>query len=360
MQGPIGDDYRVLQIHPTLRCNLKCPHCYSSSSPEEVGELSLDLLRQTLSEASAEGFNAVGVSGGEPLMFSSLHGVLEHAHALGMVTTVTTNGILLDRKRLQDLRGLVDLIAISLDGVEASHNLMRGNPKAFELMKRRLSGLRDSNIKFGFIFTLTLHNLHELEEVANFAVEQGASSLQVHPLEEVGRAQSLLANSSPDDLELSYAFLECARIKEMHAGKLELQLDVADRNLVRESPCRVYADELNNFEELAELPLGDLVSILIVENDGFVVPMQYGFSRAYGLGNLNEDSFRNHAARWKANVYPSFRQLCRKVFDRMVENDRPDRPFTNWYSMIMQTSYHDQPFANPQLVNIRTLASHAP
>ena len=53
MQGPIGDDYRVLQIHPTLRCNLKCPHCYSSSSPEEAGELSLDLLRQTLSDAWA-------------------------------------------------------------------------------------------------------------------------------------------------------------------------------------------------------------------------------------------------------------------------------------------------------------------
>src|SRR5678815_3227731 len=77
MSGPIGDDYRVLQIHPTLRCNLKCPHCYSSSSPQEAGELSLDLLRQTLSEASAEGYNAVGVSGGEPLMFRSLYPVLD-------------------------------------------------------------------------------------------------------------------------------------------------------------------------------------------------------------------------------------------------------------------------------------------
>ena len=236
---------------------------------------------------------------------------------------------------------------------------MRGNAKAFELMSRRLNDLREANIKFAFIFTLTLHNLHELEEVANFAAEQGASSLQVHPLEEVGRAQSMLANSAPDDLELSYAFLECARIKEMHAGKLDLQFDVADRNLVRESPCRVYADELNNIDELMELPLGDLLSVLILENDGFVVPMQYGFSRAYGLGNLKDDSFRNHAARWKANVYPSFRQLCRRVFDRMIENDRPEQPFTNWYGMIMQSSYLDQPFGNPQLVNIQTPANLA-
>jgi MoaA/NifB/PqqE/SkfB family radical SAM enzyme len=346
MQGPIGDDYRVLQIHPTLRCNLKCPHCYSSSSPEEVGELSLDLLRQTLSDASSEGYNAVGVSGGEPLMFSSLQGVLEHARALGMLTTVTTNGMLLDRKRLHELRELVDLFAISLDGVEESHNRMRGNPRAFELMTRRLNDVREAGVKFGFIFTLTMHNLHELEQVASFAVDQGACSLQVHPLEEVGRAQSLLANSSPDDLELAYAFVECARIKEMYAEKLQVQFDVADRDLVRVSPCRVYADELTNLEELIERPLADLVSILIVENDGFVVPMQYGFSRAYGLGNLRVDSFGHHAARWKTNVYPFFRQLCRKVFDRMINNDKPDLPFTNWYGMIMQSSYQHQPFGN--------------
>jgi len=338
MSGPIGDDYRVLQIHPTLRCNLKCPHCYSSSSPQEAGELSLDLLRQTLSEASAEGYNAVGVSGGEPLMFRSLNAVLDHARSLGMVTTVTTNGLLLDKKRVNELRDRVDLIAISLDGTEASHNRMRAHPRAFELMTNRLSAIREANIKFGFIFTLTMHNLHELEEVASFAVEQGASSLQVHPLEEVGRAQSMLANSSPDDLELAYGFVECARLKEKHAGELKIQFDATDRDLVRESPCRVYADEITNFDELAQLPLSDLVSVLVLQENGLVVPLQYGFSRAYAIGDLTQGSFRDHAARWKRETYPSFRLLCRNVFDRMIEQDKLELPFTNWYSLIMQSS----------------------
>jgi MoaA/NifB/PqqE/SkfB family radical SAM enzyme len=346
MQGPIGDDYRVLQIHPTLRCNLKCPHCYSSSSPEEDGELSLDLLRQSLSDAFAEGYNALGVSGGEPLMFHSLYGVLGHARALGMATTITTNGMLLDKRRLEELHQLVDLIAISLDGVEESHNRMRGNPRAFELMKRRLDDVRQAGVKFGFIFTLTMHNLHELEQVASFAVEQGASLLQVHPLEEVGRAQTLLANSSPDDLELAYAFLECARIKKIYSGKLQLQFDVADRELVRDYPCKVYAGDTEEAGDLSELPLADLVSTLIVENDGFVVPIQYGFSRAYAIGNLRDNSFRNHAAKWKTDVYPSFRKLCRRVFHRLVNNDQSELPFTNWYGMIMQSSYANEEFAS--------------
>ena len=29
---------RILQIHPTRRCNLRCLHCYSLSGPEEGGD----------------------------------------------------------------------------------------------------------------------------------------------------------------------------------------------------------------------------------------------------------------------------------------------------------------------------------
>ena len=93
MEGPTGSEFRVLQIHPSLRCNLRCAHCYSASGPEEDGALSPDLLRTALSDARAEGYNVLGVSGGEPLMYPHLVAVLRHASSLGMITTVTTNGL---------------------------------------------------------------------------------------------------------------------------------------------------------------------------------------------------------------------------------------------------------------------------
>lgn len=347
MQGPIGNDYRILQIHPTLRCNLKCPHCYSASSPEEKGELSLDLLRQALSDAYDEGYNVLGVSGGEPLMFKSLHGVLEHARSIGMLTTVTSNGMLLNQKRLQDLREVVNLIAISLDGIGESHNRMRGNPRAFELMKRCLDDLRKSDIPFGFIFTLTMYNLHELEEVARFAVEQGATLLQIHPLEEVGRAQQLMARSSPDELELAYTFLEVSRIKQIYSDRLQIQFDVVDRELVRDNPGRVYAATTANPENLTNCTLSDLVSPLVIEDDGFVVPIQYGFSRNYGLGNLRENSLRLQIDWWKANLYPSFLELCRQVFDKLIKTDTSESPFMNWYGMITHSSHKELSVACP-------------
>src|SRR5215208_1447118 len=167
--GPTGDSYRILQIHPTRRCNLRCMHCYSSSGPEERAELDLTLLREAVTDASNEGYTVAGISGGEPLLYKPLSQLLQHARERGMITTVTSNGMLLDERRLQALHGVVDLLAISLDGVPASHNRNRASERAFETMASRLEGVRNSEIPFGFIFTLTLHNLHELDWVANFA-----------------------------------------------------------------------------------------------------------------------------------------------------------------------------------------------
>src|SRR6266567_880068 len=112
--APTGDSYRVLQIHPTRRCNLCCLHCYSASGPQERDTLSIALLRGAVEDAAKEGYTIAGISGGEPLLYGSLPELLEHAHQCGMITTVTSNGMLLDERRLARLQGRADLLAISL------------------------------------------------------------------------------------------------------------------------------------------------------------------------------------------------------------------------------------------------------
>src|SRR3712207_1573775 len=94
---------RVVQVHPTRVCNLRCLHCYSESGPDQRGALDVDLLLRTLTDARHAGYDTLGVSGGEPLMYRPLPTLLEHARSLGMATTVTTNGMLLTDRRLDDL-----------------------------------------------------------------------------------------------------------------------------------------------------------------------------------------------------------------------------------------------------------------
>ena len=216
--GPTGAALRILQLHVSRRCNLACSHCYSSSGPGHVDELPVEHWLAVIEDAAAASYNVVGFSGGEPLMFSPLRELLLHARAFGMLTTVTTNGMLLDQKHITALQGAAGLVAISLDGKPAAHNRMRGHPRAFQIMARRLPALRKAGIPFGFIFTLTQFNLDELLWAAEFAIEQGARLLQIHPLELVGRAHETLGTAVPDETELSYAVLAVARLKELLGG----------------------------------------------------------------------------------------------------------------------------------------------
>lgn len=325
-----------MQVHPTLRCNLRCHHCYSWSGPEERAALPVGILARALAWARAEGYNAVGVSGGEPLLYPHLAQLLEGARSLGLTTTVTTNGLLLSDKRLVEIGRLVDLFALSIDGPEESHNRVRDSGRAFEGLRHGLAALRRAGRPFGLIFTLTVGNLDELEEVAAFAAAEGASLLQVHPLEEAGRAEVDLPRAAPDDVELAYAFLEVVRLRKLHAGRLIISLDVASRAELVADPARGFADEPADPEAVAHSPLADLVAPIVIESDGIVVPVQYGFSRRFAIANIVTEPLDQAAARWRRERYQPFVSLCRQVHDREVRSSVD--PFFNWYAAVTVAS----------------------
>ena len=340
--GPTGGS-NVVQVHPTRRCNLSCLHCYSSSGPTRRETIDVGVLVDGLADAVAEGYDVVSISGGEPLLYGSLPTLLGEAKALGLRTAITTNGMLLDARRLARLEGVTDLVAISLDGEPASHNVMRAHPKAFETMAARLPGLRAAGLPFGFIFTLTQHNVHELEWVAQFAYDAGAALLQVHPLETTGRAQGQLDDAHPDRLENTYAFLEAARLRAQFGDRMAIQVDVSHGPSLQADPARVYADggategphaEGNSEHPVEEQPLAQLASPLVIEPDGVVVPLVYGFDRHFALGNLHQGRLADFADTWRRTRAHAFRTLCRRVLAHATAPEAGEQPFFNWYETM--------------------------
>jgi MoaA/NifB/PqqE/SkfB family radical SAM enzyme len=325
--GPTGR-HQIVQLHPTRRCNLRCLHCYSESGPDVREELSPELVCRLLEDAAAEGYTVAGFSGGEPLLYRALPEALDRAHECGLVTTVTTNGMPLTDARIAQLVGRADLLAISLDGVPASHNRMRANGRAFEGMAARLEAVRRSGIPFGFIFTLTQHNLDELDWVAGFAHEQGARLLQIHPLEEAGRAREELPGQQPDSVESTFAQIEAVRLRERFGDAMLVQVDIADGMRIRNHPDRVFATAPAG----GDAPLAELLSPLVVETDGTVVPLQYGFSRAYALGNLYDARLPELARDWRRERLPAFHRLCGQALEE--HDTRDGARFFNWYELV--------------------------
>jgi MoaA/NifB/PqqE/SkfB family radical SAM enzyme len=205
---------------------------------------------------------------------------------------------------------------------------MRASDEAFERMDANLAGVRESGIDFGFIFTLTQFNVNELDWAARYAAEQGAKLFQIHPLEEVGRAADLLPASRPDETESAFAFLEARRIQEEYKHCFFVQLDIFHRDLIMQFPDRFYADNAPQDTTL----LARCVTPLVVEAEGEVVPLGYGFARQYALGNLLQAPLRRLAPEWIESRYAGFRRLCQTVYS---EACRPSEfPFLNWYEMV--------------------------
>ena len=239
----------VLQVHPTRRCNIACAHCYSASGPTRREELPLELLSRCLEDGAGLGYRQLAVSGGEPLLYKPLPALLARARALGMVTTITTNGMLLSAARWEPLAELVDVLAISIDGTPAEHDEIRRCDGAFARTVANLGTVRASGVPFGFIFTLTQHNLDSLEFVVRLAAAEGARSVQVHPLTMVGRAASTMPGADPDEIELMAAVCEAAMLGDELGVVVHVDAITADQ-------LREHRDSL-----VAQRPVHDLTAV---------------------------------------------------------------------------------------------------
>jgi MoaA/NifB/PqqE/SkfB family radical SAM enzyme len=333
-EAPRGPNRRIFQIHPTLRCNLRCRHCYSESGPGASLGLVPDVLKAAISDSCALGYEVVSVSGGEPFAYDGLADVLSYAKTLGMKTTVTTNGTLFHGGRLEAASEFLDGVAVSLDGPPELHNAMRASPTAFDRLLRGIEALRALSVPFGIINTLTRANWSHLPWVAQFAVDHGAGVLQVHPLELVGRANSSLRSESLQEETAERAYL-MARVSEVkYAERLPIQLDLLLRRDILAHPELIYVGsaEVAFSEDVPANCLGSLV----LEADGTVVPVSYGFSRRYSIGDLRESTLLARWPRWKAETYPAFRSLCCSVF---AEIKRSDAMVVPWHELIVERSH---------------------
>lgn len=311
----------ILQLHPSRRCNLSCRHCYSLSGPGVDAALPLALLQQVTREAAGLGYRVVGVSGGEPLLYPELPSLLRTARDAGMRTTVTTNGMLLTERRLSELAPLTDVLAISLDGHPDSHNRLRGNPRAFGVLDRRMKAVERSGIPYAFITTLTLENLTELEFVVAYAQAHGAGGVQVHPLEPEGAALDNLAECVPDAREFVFAIVEGARLSQRYG--IPVQVDLAHRAALLRHPEAFLAVAPD-----PPRPLSSWLSPLVVETDGRVSPLTYGFPAAFALGNVRTRRLTDLVESWDAGP---FLELCGNVARQLASGGAAA---FNWYEEI--------------------------
>lgn len=175
----------------TRRCNLKCIHCGATKETYDH-EISTEQIRSLLDELSALKVKMFGVTGGEPLLRNDLLEVLMYAKNLGMQTGIATNGLLIDRLMAARMRDSgVDSIQVSLDGLERTHNRIRGSEISFIKAAHALEHLAAVRIpRISVATTVTNKNISELGELGQWLQKSGVKLWRLAVVMPIGRAQA--------------------------------------------------------------------------------------------------------------------------------------------------------------------------
>ena len=170
---------RECWFHLTYRCNLSCQHCLFECSPAQGENLHPDLLAQGLRDARELGSKLFYFTGGEPFLYPGFLQILKDLLADPEIhVVILTNGLLLP----QNLAELACLprtrlhLQISLDGLEAHHDQLRGSGNF-----RRVLDVLDTLRRQGFLVTLSvainLVNVDDLPDITALAADHGVSNL---------------------------------------------------------------------------------------------------------------------------------------------------------------------------------------
>ena len=207
----------------TLRCNEKCKHCGSRAGekvnyPEELTTEEIKNTFKSIAEKTDATKIAINVTGGEPLLREDLFDVMSYAKELGFMWGITTNGLLLDKESVLEnfKKAGVNTIAVSIDGLENSHDGFRGVKGAFRKTIDNLKLLRDSNAaKFIMVSTcFNKNNINELEDVYKILKELKVDIWQIIPTDPLGRAKDSDVLPSLDDYKKAFEFIKEKRKKE--------------------------------------------------------------------------------------------------------------------------------------------------
>lgn len=207
--------HTLLEI--TLKCNMKCIHCGSSAGYTREQELSTDQWINVCDQLADLDCKQITLMGGEPLVRNDWYEIGQHARNRGMRLTIMTNGFLINKNVINQLKTLDPYaVAVSLDGATTqTHDSIRGIQGSFERCTQSLELLKDANLPTTVVTTVHKKNLNDLQQMRDFLLNKGIA-WQVQLGNPLGRFPNSLA-LSPEEFYSVAMFI--ASIKNQYSIK---------------------------------------------------------------------------------------------------------------------------------------------
>jgi radical SAM protein with 4Fe4S-binding SPASM domain len=151
----------------TLKCNLRCSHCGSSAEKARENELKTKECFKLCEDLANTGCKNICLMGGEPFLRNDWFSVGQSVKDLSMNLNFVTNGTILN-KYIDELSRLEPkVIGMSLDGLEKTHDKIRGVKGSYRKVLDAVDLLRDRGIQTTLITTVSKINFKDLPEMKN-------------------------------------------------------------------------------------------------------------------------------------------------------------------------------------------------
>ncbi len=215
--------YAVWEI--TLKCNLACSHCGSRAGRTREDELSteeaLDLVRQM----AEVGIKEVTMIGGEAFLRPDWLQIAAAITAAGMRCTMTTGGFGITLETAQKMHdaGIVTT-SVSIDGLEETHDRLRGRAGAWHSAFRTLKHLAQVGIAPACNTQINRLSAPEFPRIYELIRDAGARAWQIQLTVPMGNAaDNAEILMQPYELLDLYPMLAEVAERAAREGKIRLQ-----------------------------------------------------------------------------------------------------------------------------------------
>ena len=284
LRSPVNLTWEV-----SLACNLRCTHCLSASGEPAQDELSTAEALDLVEQLQAAGVFQINFGGGEPFMRPDFEQILEACHRRGIMTCISTNGTLLDEKRIARLaESRLVAIQVSMDGAcRETCDAIRGEG-VYDRAIAALKLLAATRIPTSINTVLTAQNAGEIPAMHELARELGVS-LRVSRFRPSGRGADNWEALRPAPAQL-LAFSEwLAKSGDVRTGDSFFSLTSQERQGLGLNLC------------------GAAKLTCCVGPTGNMYPCAFLQTERFKAGSLREQTFQQV---WDdSEIYASFRSL---------------------------------------------------
>ncbi|MEH2024417.1 nif11-class peptide radical SAM maturase 3 [Nostoc sp.] len=179
--------YAVWEI--TLKCNLACSHCGSRAGHERTKELSPDEALDLVKQMAEVGIKEVTLIGGEAFLRPDWLEIAKAINEAGMLCGMTTGGYGISLETAQKMKEAgIRTVSVSIDGLEATHDHLRGKKGSWKYAFKTLSHLREVGISFGCNTQINRLSASEFPSIYECIRDAGARAWQIQLTVPMGNA----------------------------------------------------------------------------------------------------------------------------------------------------------------------------